>query len=290
MSKIAFLGLGKMGSGMAGRLLGGGHDVAVWNRDPAKAADLVARGARLAATPAQAARDATAVFSMVADDEASSRCWLGPDGALATAPRGAFAIECSTVSHGQALNIAAASKAKGLTYLDCPVNGAPSAAAAGNLILLVGAEPADLERARPLLSLISSQVLHFGPVGTGTAFKLINNLMGAVHIAGLAEGIALARKLGLDARVLQAAIESGPCASPHVKRLVPAMSKGEISTNPGLSIGLREKDSRYCLALAKDAGLALPVGREAHAWYAAAKPTLGPDDDSAILKTVEKSA
>jgi 3-hydroxyisobutyrate dehydrogenase len=166
------------------------------------------------------------------------------------------------------------------------VNGAPSAAASGKLILLVGAAPDAIQKARPLLTSISSSILHFGDVGTGTAFKLINNLLGAVHIASLAEAVALATRLGLDRRTLIAAVDGGPCASPHVKRLIAPMAEARLSDTPALSIGLREKDARYCLALARDTGFTMPVGQVAHAWYAAAKPELGDLDDSALIRKV----
>jgi 3-hydroxyisobutyrate dehydrogenase len=223
---------------------------------------------------------------MVADDEASARVWHGGDGALSTIRPGALAIECSTLSHGHVLRLASDAAAKGATYIDCPVNGPPVAAAKGQLVLLVGAAPADLERAKPLLDALSGNILHFGAIGTGTAFKLINNLLGAVQIAGLAEGVALAHRLGLDRETLIAAIESGPCASPHVKRIARSMVEERIAEVPALSIGLREKDTRYCLMQARDQTFDMPVGKAAYAWYEAAKPSLGAEDDSALLATV----
>lgn len=142
MARVALIGLGRMGSGMAGRLLAAGHDLVVANRTPQRAAPLVAAGARLAATPAEAARGADAVFAMVSDDAASREVWLGDDGVLSGPPRpGAFAVECSTLSHEWVLDLAAATRAAGLRYLDAPVTGLPDAAAEGRLTLLVGADP-----------------------------------------------------------------------------------------------------------------------------------------------------
>ena len=284
MASIAFLGVGKMGSGMAASLAKAGHTVTVWNRSPEKVQTL--SGVHVAATPAEAARGVEAIFAMVADDDASRRVWLAQDGAFATAGKGAIAIECSTLSHAHVMSLAQEATARSLTYIDCPVNGAPSAAASGKLILLVGAAPDALQKARPLLTSISSSILHFGDVGTGTAFKLINNLLGAVHISSLAEAVALATRLGLDRRTVIAAVDSGPCASFHVKRLIAPMAEARLSDTPGLSIGLREKDARYCLALARDIGFTMPVGQVAHAWYAAAKPELGDLDDSAMIRKV----
>ncbi|MEM8569460.1 MAG: NAD(P)-dependent oxidoreductase [Pseudomonadota bacterium] len=288
MAKLGFLGLGMMGSGMASRLLEAGHDVTVWNRSPDKAQQMVDAGAARAATPADAARGAEAVFSMVADDEASDACWMGNDGALAALAPGAFVSECSTVSHGQSTKLAEAAAARRLRYIDCPVNGPPSAAAAGELILLVGADPVDLTAARPWLEAISASILHFGPVGTGTAYKLINNLLGAVHVAAVAEAAHLARQLGLDVDTVVAAVESGPVGSPHTKRMIRPMMEGRKADSFGLAIGLREKDARYCLAMARNAGLDMSVGEDAHKWYLAAAKTHGQDDDSLMLDTVAR--
>src|ERR1700730_5683104 len=198
MTKVAFIGLGRMGHGMAGRYLDAGFTVVVWNRSKAKAEDLIARGARWATSPRDAAEDADAVVTMVADDAASRAVWLGNDGAAATMKPGTLAIECSTVSHQHALDMARELRGRGLIYIDCPVTGLPEAAAAGKLTLLVGADAADLEKARPYLAPLSTTVRHFGAVGSGTVFKLINNLIGAVQIASLAEGVAIAEQAGLD--------------------------------------------------------------------------------------------
>ncbi len=151
MTKVAFIGLGRMGHGMAGRYLDAGFAVAVWNRSKAKAEDLIARGARWASSPADAADGADAVVTMVADDEASRAVWLGKDGAAATMKAGSLAIECSTVSHQHALDMARELRGRGLVYIDCPVTGLPQAAAAGKLTLLVGAD-AGRSRSRKTLS------------------------------------------------------------------------------------------------------------------------------------------
>lgn len=286
MSKVAFLGLGKMGSGMAGCLLKSGHDVSVWNRSIEKAGPLEATGARVSASPAEAADGADAIFSMVADDAASERAWLAEDGALATAPGGALAIECSTISHDHVGRLSRAATGRGCAYLDCPVNGPPSAAAAGKLILLVGAKDEDLDRARPLLEAISSSILHFGDIGTGTAFKLINNLLGAVHVASIAEAVHLARKMNLDTETLIEAVESGPCASPHVKRMIRPMAEGRLADEFGLAIGLREKDTRYCLGMANAQNAGMSVGETAYEWYRMALGGVADQDDSAMLDIV----
>ena len=163
---------------------------------------MIARGARWAASPADAADGADAVVTMVADDAASNAVWLGNDGAATRMKAGALAIECSTVSYQQALDLSRELRGRGFVYVDSPVTGLPDAAAAGKLTLLVGAEPADLQKARPYLEPLSTTIRHFGAVGSGTVFKLINNLIGAVQIASLAEGIAIAEQAGLDMKLV----------------------------------------------------------------------------------------
>ena len=286
MAQIGFLGLGMMGRGMASCLVKAGHTVTVWNRSPDKADAVVAAGAALAVSPQAAARGADVVFSMVADDLASDQCWFGEGGALDALAAGAFVVECSTISHKQSAKIAEATTTRQLRYIDCPVNGPPSAAAEGELILLVGADPEDLEAAKPWLETLSSSILHFGPVGTGTAYKLINNLLGAVHVAAVAEAAHLARKLGLDVETTVAAVKTGPVGSPHTNRMIQPMLEGRTSDSTGLAIRLREKDARYCLEMARGLGLTMTIGEGAHAWYATASKTYGAQDDSLMLNTV----
>jgi 3-hydroxyisobutyrate dehydrogenase-like beta-hydroxyacid dehydrogenase len=282
MAHVAFIGLGRMGHGMAGRYLDAGFSVAVWNRSRAKAEDLIARGARWSASPADAAEGADAIVTMVADDEASNTVWLGDDGAAQTAKPGAVAIECSTVSYQQSLHLGSELRKRGLTFIDCPVTGLPDAAASGKLTLLVGAEPADLDRARVFLTPIGSTIRHFGPVGSGTVYKLINNLMGAIHIAGLAEGLAIAEQAGLDMDLVLDSIAHGVAASPQVLRHAPRMVARDYS-GASFTSALRHKDAAYAVKLAEQLLLAKPlVGAAAVEAYERAK-AFAPDDDEARM-------
>ena len=126
MKRVGFIGLGRMGHGMAGRYLEAGFSVAVFNRSEAKAEDLIARGGQWAVSPADAAIDADAVVTMVADDAASRVVWLGKDGAAATMKAGTLAIECSTVSYDHAIHLSRELRGRALTYIDCPVTGLPA--------------------------------------------------------------------------------------------------------------------------------------------------------------------
>jgi 3-hydroxyisobutyrate dehydrogenase len=284
MAEIAFLGLGRMGMAMAARLVAAGHRVRAWNRDGSKADALA--GAVRAATPAAAARGADIAFAMLADDVASQAVWRGPDGALAALAPGAFVVECSTLSAAHVAELAAAAEARGLRYVDCPVTGFPSHVVAGTLTLLVGASDADLAALRPVFAGLAGTVRHFGAVGAGTAYKLMVNLMGAVQIAALAEGIALGRRLGLDDRAVGEALAAGAAASPQVVQNIPRMLAGDWGSEAVFTAALRHKDAAYGVALAQGAGAAAPLGVAATRWFAAAK-ALDPDaDQSIVLKAI----
>jgi 3-hydroxyisobutyrate dehydrogenase-like beta-hydroxyacid dehydrogenase len=288
MARVAFIGLGRMGHGMAGRYLDAGFTVTVWNRSKAKAEDLIARGAQWATSPEDAAIDADAVVSMVADDEASRQVWLTKDGAAATMKSGTLAIECSTVSYKHALDLSRELRGRGLVYIDCPVTGLPDAAAAGELTLLVGAESADLEQARPYLAPLSTTIRHFGVVGTGTVYKLINNLMGAIQIAGIAEGLAIAEQAGLDMKLVVEAIESGVAASPQVIRHSKRMAARNFS-GATFTAALRHKDAAYAVALAESLLSDTPImGRAAVESYARAKARAPDDDEGKMIEIVSR--
>jgi 3-hydroxyisobutyrate dehydrogenase len=282
MTTLAFIGLGRMGHGMAGRYLDAGFEVAVWNRSKTKAEDLIARGARWASSPAEAANGTDAIVTMVADDEASRAVWLGKDGAASAAKAGTIALECSTVSYNHALDLAAELRGRGLIYIDSPVTGLPDAAASGKLTLLIGAEPADLEQARPFLAPLASTIRHFGPVGAGTVYKLINNLMGAIQIAGIAEGLAIAEQAGLDMKLVLEAVGTGVAASPQVIRHSRRMAARDFS-GANFTAALRHKDAAYAVALAERLLSGAPLmARAAVEAYARAK-AYAPDEDEAKL-------
>jgi 3-hydroxyisobutyrate dehydrogenase len=288
MAHVAFIGLGRMGHGMAGRYLDGGFTVAVWNRSKAKGEDLIARGSRWASSPADAADGANAIVTMVADDEASRAVWLGKDGAAFTAQAGALAIECSTVSYRHALDLTRELRGRGLVYIDSPVTGLPDAAANGKLTLLVGAEPADLEKARPFLAPLSATIRHFGAAGTGTVYKLINNLMGAIQIAGIAEGLAIAEQAGLDMKLVLEAVETGVAASPQVIRHSKRMAARNFS-GANFTAALRHKDAAYAVALAESLLSDVPVmGRAAVQAYARAKAYAPDDDEGKMIEIVSR--
>ncbi|MEC3956539.1 NAD(P)-dependent oxidoreductase [Nocardia sp. CDC153] len=264
MARIAFLGLGRMGAGMAARLVAAGHQVTVYNRSPEKAAGLVAAGATLAATPREAAQGAEAIFAMVADDDASRAAWLGADGALAGeyAPN-AFAVEFSTLSRPWVLELAKHAAAHGLRYLDSPVTGLPDAAAAGALVLFLGGDNADIDAARPLLEPLCTSIIRFGQVGAGTSYKLIQNLLGSIQIAATAEALRTAELAGLDLATVAATLSQGGAASPTVIRMCREMLAGSHDRDIAFTANLRLKDTRIGVELADAVGTPAALGHTA---------------------------
>lgn len=291
MVAIAFVGLGRMGRGMAGRLVAAGHDVVVNNRTPGKASALLAAGALWADSPREAADGVDAVVVMVSDDAASRSVWQGPAGVLAGQPApGALAIECSTLSQDWVLELARSAQNMGMRYLDAPVTGLPSAAEAGELTLLLGGETEVVESAEPLLAAVSTARLHFGPVGAGTAYKLIVNLMGAVQIAGVAEGLAMAERAGLDLAQVAAAIAGGQAASPQVVRTSRQMVAGSHANEVVFPGRLRRKDADYGVRLADALGVGAPLGRAALAGLdALVALDLGEVNESAVIEVARRS-
>jgi 3-hydroxyisobutyrate dehydrogenase len=270
MRPIALLGLGVMGAGMAGCLLRAGFPLTVYNRTAAKAAPFVERGAALAATPREAAVCADIVISMVGDDDASRAVWLGPDGALAGAGAGSVLVECSTLSLDWVRELAGLAAERGLPLLDAPVTGSREAAAAGELRLLVGGEAAALERARPALEAVSQRIVHLGPSGSGALMKLVNNLMGAVQIAALAEGLLLAERGGLHMAEVVPLIINGAPGSPIVKGKAARIAARDYSDTQ-FALRWMHKDTTYALRAADAFGVPMPTLAAAREVYRLAR-------------------
>lgn len=255
MNSVAFLGLGVMGGGMAARLVDAGWTVSVWNRHRERASALVANGARLAASPREAAASAELVISMVADDDASRTIWLGDGGALPGARPGSILIESSTVSPAWIATLAQAASDRGCELLDAPVTGSRAQAASGQLLFLVGGTAEAFARAKPVFGPMGRDALHLGPVGRGATLKLINNFLCGVQCVAMAEAIAMIERSGLDERTALAVLLEGAPGSPLNKAVVPRMTAREYSVNFALS--LMRKDVSYALSEARRLGLTL---------------------------------
>ncbi len=244
---LGFLGLGAMGARMAERLVRAGYEVAVYNRTAARAAPLAALGARVAATPREAAEGAAAVIAVVRDDAASREVWLRPEvGALAGLAPGAAAIESSTVTPDHVLALARATAAAGGVFLDAPVVGTRPHAEAGTLTFLVGGE---LPPAAAALEALG-RVVPCGPVGAGATLKLgVNGLLG-IQVAAVAEILSALERAGVPRAHALEVLGATPVMSPTARLLGGLMIDGRHA--PLFPIALLEKDLGYLAALAAD--------------------------------------
>lgn len=243
--RIAFFGLGLMGSGMARRLLVNGFPLTVFNRNAEKAKPFAAEGAFVATSPREAAAQADVIISMVADDNASRSLWLGDNGALAATKPGTICIECSTVTVAWVKELAAAARARGCEFLDAPVTGSRPHAASGELTFLVGGADSTLEKARPVLMAMSKAILPLGPAGSGAMLKLINNFVCGVQAAALAEAMAMIERGGLDRAKALELLTNGAPGSPLVKTLSARMTAPDYT--PQFLLRLMAKDLGYAI-------------------------------------------
>ena len=283
------MGLGIMGSGMAGRLLAAGFPLAVYNRSRDKAARFGEGGAFIAATPREAAARAEIVISMVADDNASRALWFGENGALAGVQRGAIVIESSTLSVGYVRELAAAAAQKGCEFLDAPVTGTKPHAESGQMLFLVGGSAHAFAAARPVLAVMSRDAIHLGATGSGALLKLINNFLCGVQAASLAEADALIGAEGLDREKAFAVLTNGAPGSPVVKTLSARASAGDSALN--FELRLMAKDLTYALAEAKNNGMALETAAAALQIFRHAVDTgRGEQDFSAVIGSVSSAA
>jgi 3-hydroxyisobutyrate dehydrogenase len=283
MQRVAILGLGIMGGGMAANWLAKGFEVSVWNRTAAKAQALAGKGAKVAATPREAATGADFIFAMVADDDASRSVWLGNDGALAGAKSGAIGVESSTLTPDWIRELARQAQAKGVGFLDAPVGGSRPAAASGELRFFVGGDPQTYEAARPALAAVGNKMDLLGPVGAGATWKLINNQLAAGQIAALAEALAVAKKAGFKDEQISELILGGAPASPIIKLKLPRMLAQDFEPTD-FALNLMLKDARYATALAQSLGL--PAGMiegAAKAFERADAKGLGDKDIAAVI-------
>jgi 3-hydroxyisobutyrate dehydrogenase-like beta-hydroxyacid dehydrogenase len=270
MTKIAVLGLGAMGSRMALNLVKVGHDVVVWNRDPAKAVALGQAGGRIAGSPAAAAASADVVLSMVTDDAAARAVWLDPStGALTRLKRGAVAIECSTVSPEWIAELASAAKRQGVGLLDAPVAGSRPQAEAGELIFMVGGDVAAMDSVRPVLDPLAAKILYVGATGQGARLKLAVNALFAIQLAGVAELLALLTRSGFTAAAAAEMFAQFPIVSPPIAGAAKMMAAK--NTSPQFTVDLIEKDLGYVIEAAKACGAELPSSAVARAAFQAAQ-------------------
>jgi 3-hydroxyisobutyrate dehydrogenase len=256
--KLAFLGLGVMGFPMAGHLAKAGHQVAVFNRTRAKAQAWTAQyGGASRATPAEAAKDAEIVFLCVGNDDDVRQVVLGETGCLAGMAKGAILVDHTTVSAELARELDEAAKGRGLGFLDAPVSGGQAGAESGKLTVMVGGDEASFARAEPVMAHYGRAVTYMGPAGNGQLTKMVNQILIAGLVQGLAEGLNFATRAGLDARKAAGVIAKGAAQSWQLENRFETMLQGKFEF--GFAVDWMRKDLAICLAEARRNKSALPV-------------------------------
>jgi 3-hydroxyisobutyrate dehydrogenase-like beta-hydroxyacid dehydrogenase len=252
--KVAVVGAGRMGSAMAGRVAGAGHDLVVFNRTAERARQVADRtGAATAVTPREAVASAEVVLVSLADDAAVRSAYLGDDGLVAGLRPGAVVCDTSTVAPSTVRELAPVVARREATLLDCPVSGSVPVVEAGTVAVMVGGDQAALARARPVLDSFSATVFPMGEVGSGATMKLVvNSLVHSLNVA-VGEALVLAEKAGLPRDRVYDVFEAGAGAAPYVKYKREAFLRpGEVPV--AFSLALVAKDQDLIHALAEDVG------------------------------------
>jgi 3-hydroxyisobutyrate dehydrogenase len=283
VSRVAFLGLGRMGAPMAGRLSAAGHDLVVWSRTGAHAAALADR-AEVAASPAEAGAKAGVAVTMLTDGGALEEVVLGRDGLAEGLGPGTLLIDMSTTGPGPARRVAGALEARGVGFVDAPVAGSVGPAAEGTLAIMVGGSDDAVVRARPLLEVLGDpeRTWHVGPVGAGQAAKLMVNLVLGGVTAAVAEGFILGRLLGLSPDDALEVLEGASVAGQTVRSKRDKLRSGDFG-DPGFRLALMHKDLRLALDAAGAARATLPATERVAELYAGAKGRGLADQDYAAV-------
>jgi 3-hydroxyisobutyrate dehydrogenase len=257
MERTGFVGLGTMGSSMAANLLRAGADLTVWNRTPDRATDLIGLGATEAASPAEVAARSQTVVVCVSDTPDVEAVIFGPNGIAAGAPAGSLVIDCSTISPEATRDFGRRLSEKGICLVDAPVSGGSEGARLGTLTMFVGGADEDVARARPVLEAMGKTITHLGPVGNGQSAKAVNQVVIAGTYLGLAEGLILGLKAGLDPEKLVAALSGGSAQSWALTNRSGRMIDDEYPL--GFRLALHRKDLGIALEMAGVADMMLPM-------------------------------
>jgi 3-hydroxyisobutyrate dehydrogenase-like beta-hydroxyacid dehydrogenase len=292
--KVAFLGLGIMGSRMAANLASSGFPLTVWNRTTSTAEAFAAAhsGVAVAASPKAAATGCDLVFTMVVDGDQVRSVLLGDDGAAAGARAGGHRVlfvDCSTIGVAAARALAGELGERGFGFLDAPVTGSSPRAEDGTLTIMVGGSEPDFERARPALEAMGRLIVHAGAVGQGQLVKVINNAVAAANATTLAQALLLAAGAGADLDALVAVMGAGSGGSVMLDLKAGPMREHDFSTLFKLDHML--KDVRLCLEAAREAGVPFEFAQEtARVLAEASEMGHGDDDFAALLDPLERSS
>lgn len=285
MSKpsVAILGLGIMGSGMAGRLLSANFPLTVYNRNPEKSAAFASGGAAVAKTPREAASRSEIVISVVSNDAASRSIWLGEQGALEGATANSILIESSTLSTAWIRELATKAAEHGCRFLDAPVTGTKPHAASGELVFLVGGASEVVQAVRPIFSVLGRETIHLGPAGSGALMKLVNNFMCGVQAASLAEALSLIDAGGLERSTALSILTGGAPGSGIVKRVADRVVNNDYT--PNFALRWMAKDLSYAVGEASGQKIQLQTATAALSVFErAVEGGHGDEDFSAVAR------
>lgn len=287
--KIAFIGLGNMGGGMAANLVKAGHEVRAFDLSEPALAAARAAGCETFATAKEACAEAEAVVSMLPNGQIVKAVYW--DDVIGHAPAGAILLDCSTIDVATAREVISVTGQHGYQMVDAPVSGGIAAANGGTLTFMVGGAPEAFARAQPILAAMGKAVIHAGDAGNGQAAKICNNMLLAIHMIGTCEAFAMAGKLGLDPQTFYdiSSVSSGQCWSMTSYCPVPGVGPVTPADNDyqgGFATGLMLKDLRLAMAAAQAAGAKVELGDHARAIYEAfAKDNAGVDF-SGVIRTL----
>jgi 3-hydroxyisobutyrate dehydrogenase len=287
--KVAFIGLGTMGQGMALNILKAGHELTIHNRSREKEENLAAKGARRAASPKEAAFHAEVIVICVSDTPDVEEVILGDAGVIHGAAEGSIVVDMSTISPIATRSIAGKLGGKGVKMLDAPVSGGSEGAHEGTLAIMVGGDAADFERALPLLEAMGKIVTHVGSVGAGQITKAINQIIISGTYLTLAEGLTLGMKAGLDMHKVVEAIRGGAASSWVLDNR--AMNVIENKYPLGFRVRLHQKDLKIALDTAREMGVTLPAtALVAQIENGLIAQGYGDDDISALGRSIRKQS
>ena len=282
--RIGFVGLGTMGAAMAGNLARAGFEVTAWNRTAGRAPELDDLGVARADTPADVARATDAVVICVSDTSDVEDVLFGPSGVADGARDGQLVIDCSTISPSATRDFATRLRDQGVALVDAPVSGGSEGAQKATLTIFCGGEPADVERARPILAAIGKTITHVGPSGAGQAVKAVNQVILAGTYIGVAEGIILAMKAGLDVAQVVEALGGGAAQSWVLANRSERMRVNDYPL--GFKVALHRKDLGIALGMAREMGAELPVAEMAADFETDLMAHDHADDDMSALARV----
>ena len=266
-TQVGWIGTGVMGTSMCGHVLEAGYPVTVYSRTRERSEPLLERGAEWAASPAAVAAVSDVVLTMVGFPADVREVVLGPDGVLSAARPGTVLVDMSTSEPSLALEIHEAAKARGVESLDAPVSGGDVGARNAALSIMIGGDPAAVERIRPLFELLGKTVIHQGPTGAGQHTKMVNQILIATGMIGVCEALLYAYRAGLDLETVLASVSGGAAGSWSLSNYAPRMLEQDFE--PGFFVEHFIKDMEIALSEARRLNLALPGLALAHELYLA---------------------